>query len=174
FFFQAEDGIRDFHVTGVQTCALPIFPRPCLAADGPARRAVCDEGVQLLHRLFDGAVRLLAAGPLDAAAAAARAGGGDGVRAGLRDRPVRGGRPTPGGPSPAPVPLSAAGAPAVPAIPPCAPRQAPTSRRHGSPPAARLSAAGRSCSRAVRSRRGTRCARRPGLRAGRSGPAPAA
>src|SRR5690606_24317916 len=25
-FFQAEDGIRDFHVTGVQTCALPIFP----------------------------------------------------------------------------------------------------------------------------------------------------
>src|SRR5690606_40085147 len=27
FFFQAEDGIRDFHVTGVQTCALPIFRR---------------------------------------------------------------------------------------------------------------------------------------------------
>src|SRR5690606_40231292 len=26
FFFQAEDGIRDFHVTGVQTCALPILP----------------------------------------------------------------------------------------------------------------------------------------------------
>src|SRR5439155_18165393 len=24
-FFQAEDGIRDGHVTGVQTCALPIF-----------------------------------------------------------------------------------------------------------------------------------------------------
>src|SRR5690606_41108395 len=24
FFFQAEDGIRDFHVTGVQTVALPI------------------------------------------------------------------------------------------------------------------------------------------------------
>src|SRR5690606_40496314 len=29
FCFQAEDGIRDFHVTGVQTCALPIS-----AADG--------------------------------------------------------------------------------------------------------------------------------------------
>src|SRR5579883_2692205 len=32
FFFQAEDGIRDFHVTGVQTCALPILPAsvdPC-------------------------------------------------------------------------------------------------------------------------------------------------
>src|SRR5690606_39919471 len=25
-FVQAEDGIRDFHVTGVQTCALPILP----------------------------------------------------------------------------------------------------------------------------------------------------
>src|SRR5688500_20312323 len=28
FFFQAEDGIRDYKVTGVQTCALPIFPAP--------------------------------------------------------------------------------------------------------------------------------------------------
>src|SRR5256886_13927975 len=32
FFFQAEDGIRDLTVTGVQTCALPIFnglvPKP--------------------------------------------------------------------------------------------------------------------------------------------------
>src|SRR5271166_2790212 len=27
FFFQAEDGIRDGHVTGVQTCALPIYRR---------------------------------------------------------------------------------------------------------------------------------------------------
>src|SRR6267143_3194887 len=26
FFFQAEDGIRDGTVTGVQTCALPIWP----------------------------------------------------------------------------------------------------------------------------------------------------
>src|SRR5256886_2857050 len=28
FFFQAEDGIRDLTVTGVQTCALPICPQP--------------------------------------------------------------------------------------------------------------------------------------------------
>src|SRR5256885_16712253 len=28
FFFQAEDGIRDYKVTGVQTCALPICKRP--------------------------------------------------------------------------------------------------------------------------------------------------
>ena len=29
FFFQAEDGIRDYDVTGVQTCALPIFSEGC-------------------------------------------------------------------------------------------------------------------------------------------------
>src|SRR5256885_9593685 len=28
FFFQAEDGIRDYKVTGVQTCALPISSKP--------------------------------------------------------------------------------------------------------------------------------------------------
>src|SRR5256886_10517729 len=28
FFFQAEDGIRDLTVTGVQTCALPIYGKP--------------------------------------------------------------------------------------------------------------------------------------------------
>src|SRR3989440_8408010 len=32
FFFQAEDGIRDLIVTGVQTCALPIWLERC--ADG--------------------------------------------------------------------------------------------------------------------------------------------
>src|SRR5690606_39931832 len=38
FFFQAEDGIRDFHVTGVQTCALPILARPAaLTCSGWAR-----------------------------------------------------------------------------------------------------------------------------------------
>src|SRR6266702_6773561 len=45
FFFQAEDGIRDGHVTGVQTCALPIYARfsrgaqtaPGRDRPGPAR-----------------------------------------------------------------------------------------------------------------------------------------
>src|SRR2546430_10205196 len=32
FFFQAEDGIRDLTVTGVQTCALPIFRHHILLA----------------------------------------------------------------------------------------------------------------------------------------------
>src|SRR5436309_7596280 len=36
FFFQAEDGIRGFHVTGVQTCALPIL----LDAAYPAERVL--------------------------------------------------------------------------------------------------------------------------------------
>src|SRR2546429_4475685 len=44
FFFQAEDGIRDVAVTGVQTCALPILTvsggvaisrRPCRTRTGP-------------------------------------------------------------------------------------------------------------------------------------------
>src|SRR5437879_10879557 len=38
FFFQAEDGIRDTSVTGVQTCALPILPR-LVAREAEADRA---------------------------------------------------------------------------------------------------------------------------------------
>src|SRR5260370_18635770 len=63
-FFQAEDGIRDSSVTGVQTCALPICLREQLAATGqavpsqvkkPTTRPTlrwmfqCFEGVDLLH-----------------------------------------------------------------------------------------------------------------------------
>src|SRR5438132_13286804 len=36
FFFQAEDGIRDHCVTGVQTCALPILPPEYLRKNGAA------------------------------------------------------------------------------------------------------------------------------------------
>src|SRR2546429_3770664 len=49
FFFQAEDGIRDVAVTGVQTCALPISSRPAIVYTcasictfRPNSRAVCD------------------------------------------------------------------------------------------------------------------------------------
>src|SRR5690606_39151423 len=48
FLFQAEDGIRDFHVTGVQTCALPIWMferRGLVTLD---REAVQDEDELLL------------------------------------------------------------------------------------------------------------------------------
>src|SRR5690606_39865025 len=39
FFFQAEDGIRDFHVTGVQTCALPILGLSARRSPGKTRVA---------------------------------------------------------------------------------------------------------------------------------------
>src|SRR5256885_16188953 len=50
FFFQAEDGIRDYKVTGVQTCALPIFATvDAYAGDVAAReltRAVKELGLR--------------------------------------------------------------------------------------------------------------------------------
>src|SRR6266481_8863087 len=55
FFFQAEDGIRDGTVTGVQTCALPISLRGALRLDGRAsgshagRRGSSSGGARL-HR----------------------------------------------------------------------------------------------------------------------------
>src|SRR5205085_6724958 len=42
FFFQAEDGIRDLTVTGVQTCALPISTRAALC--GPPQTATVRTG----------------------------------------------------------------------------------------------------------------------------------
>jgi len=38
FFFQADDGIRDRDVTGVQTCALPIF-KDCTPVKGTFKGA---------------------------------------------------------------------------------------------------------------------------------------
>src|SRR2546421_6692006 len=43
FFFQAEDGIRDLIVTGVQTCALPIFPTDWLRWELEFRRSKDNE-----------------------------------------------------------------------------------------------------------------------------------
>src|SRR5690625_7975346 len=43
-FFQAEDGIRDGHVTGVQTCALPI------CADPETDRALAESDRAQAHR----------------------------------------------------------------------------------------------------------------------------
>src|SRR5690606_12075244 len=52
FFFQAEDGIRDFHVTGVQTCALPI----CVIAKNRVRLVhhVPKSGKHLLLAIMKG------------------------------------------------------------------------------------------------------------------------
>src|SRR2546430_11825766 len=46
FFFQAEDGIRDLTVTGVQTCALPIF----LSRDSNVETAFAAAGTTLSIR----------------------------------------------------------------------------------------------------------------------------
>src|SRR3989449_11628908 len=40
FFFQAEDGIRDVAVTGVQTCALPILKTPLTVLRAGVERAI--------------------------------------------------------------------------------------------------------------------------------------
>src|SRR5690606_40823770 len=72
FFFQAEDGIRDFHVTGVQTCALPIYsPSPIGEVKAGERRALLlgSEGDGLSSRWLheaDHRVRI----PMDEAALA--------------------------------------------------------------------------------------------------------
>src|SRR5207253_7613375 len=54
FFFQAEDGIRDGHVTGVQTCALPILFSSRLSqvcqVPGGVRRNRLDSGYELSQR----------------------------------------------------------------------------------------------------------------------------
>src|SRR5687768_17706200 len=42
FFFQAEDGIRDVAVTGVQTCALPILVAQLLAGQRSRRPALIE------------------------------------------------------------------------------------------------------------------------------------
>src|SRR5699024_11860892 len=47
FFFQAEDGIRDRNVTGVQTCALPIFYTG--APQNTRRRAIEDLKIAEAH-----------------------------------------------------------------------------------------------------------------------------
>src|SRR5207253_7797263 len=75
FFFQAEDGIRDGHVTGVQTCALPISPRRW-----PARK----------RRLAYDAAACRLGRTAHAAALPARCGGSHGPRAGAGRRWRRG------------------------------------------------------------------------------------
>src|SRR5256885_5841586 len=64
FFFQAEDGIRDYKVTGVQTCALPISPTTAAPAPAPPSRptppapAPAWDPVQLRQRLASQSPRM--------------------------------------------------------------------------------------------------------------------
>src|SRR5688500_20401215 len=50
FFFQAEDGIRDYKVTGVQTCALPIWPARRRRLRPRPEHLLVGHAVQLLAR----------------------------------------------------------------------------------------------------------------------------
>src|SRR5690606_39560170 len=50
FFFQAEDGIRDFHVTGVQTCALPILVQTTTNPLGHKVEMVYDDFGNMIRR----------------------------------------------------------------------------------------------------------------------------
>src|SRR5207244_5803987 len=56
FFFQAEDGIRDDLVTGVQTCALPISAGPAFGALALTRRLGCTQ--LALHQAHQLAARV--------------------------------------------------------------------------------------------------------------------
>src|SRR5690606_39866269 len=56
-FFQAEDGIRDFHVTGVQTCALPISNS--LVVPPAHQPASCRPGRGLCSRLAENSLNEL-------------------------------------------------------------------------------------------------------------------
>src|SRR6266496_4144265 len=69
FFFQAEDGIRDLYVTGVQTCALPILLEYLAPRDG--RPLPTDERANDLSH-WQTTVRVA---DLEAAARAARGSG---------------------------------------------------------------------------------------------------
>src|SRR5258707_5172933 len=52
FFFQAEDGIRDIGVTGVQTCALPISDSILEAVDADLDLVVCiTEGIPVMDMM---------------------------------------------------------------------------------------------------------------------------
>src|SRR5256885_6438365 len=77
FFFQAEDGIRDYKVTGVQTCALPISTTRRTTRREPARE------------LGDGARALARRPPLEPAGRDAReARAPDGARGGAGGRKI--------------------------------------------------------------------------------------
>src|SRR5207244_5025361 len=58
FFFQAEDGIRDDLVTGVQTCALPIYDLSGFTGNGK-HHPVAELGVHVYRRTLLGVPTLV-------------------------------------------------------------------------------------------------------------------
>src|SRR5256885_10507841 len=76
FFFQAEDGIRDYKVTGVQTCALPISspakrgtvpaskPSPGVSPSSPHSKSSCSPTQMPRNGFFDAASTTASRAPL--------------------------------------------------------------------------------------------------------------
>src|SRR6266850_5793746 len=100
FFFQAEDGIRDYKVTGVQTCALPIFDARYLETalrewkEGLRKTDPSGQMTQIAKSLSDTDIKALAAyyasRPPPQVASAVRkpsAGGSEKTRAGAATQP---------------------------------------------------------------------------------------
>src|SRR6266850_1378419 len=58
FFFQAEDGIRDYKVTGVQTCALPIYGIDSSRLLCEITESVAMGDIKATQRAFDGLARI--------------------------------------------------------------------------------------------------------------------
>src|SRR2546430_6766705 len=84
FFFQAEDGIRDLTVTGVQTCALPIFDDVYIGSAVGARMDLRDinnvqalrgpQGTLFGRNTIGGAILMSTADPGDKFGGAVRRG----------------------------------------------------------------------------------------------------
>src|SRR5437868_15339692 len=86
FFFQAEDGIRDRNVTGVQTCALPIFNLG-ESGDNSKAKPVRRGGAARWRRREKSAEQLALEGAAGEVAADARGGAGVEIgRASCRER----------------------------------------------------------------------------------------
>src|SRR5256885_6358639 len=93
FFFQAEDGIRDYKVTGVQTCALPILL--VLLDDGVPGRVELTGMIDVATRVVPAAVLSPTTKSADASVLLARAltpedreRGGEGKRGDLGGRRI--------------------------------------------------------------------------------------
>src|SRR2546429_6682799 len=98
FFFQAEDGIRDVAVTGVQTCALPIYRQH---HPEPGRYTWWDYRAGNFHKNFGMRIdRLLVSAPLAGRAVWAEI-----------DREARKGKPIPSDHAPLVIDIDAPGCP---------------------------------------------------------------
>src|SRR6266446_1610095 len=136
FFFQAEDGIRDYKVTGVQTCALPISTNGTFV-DGERIKGEAPLAPGATVRFGD--VQLVFE-PTDDALRIAKGGGTQVLKTPHSIAPNV--PPKPASSAPAPAPTAPRGSPAPgPKAPPPLKPQAPSPSRPGPRPAPKRPAA---------------------------------